>query len=78
MSQAGDKGTLIHRLKLKEDCITLQLTGKGMCIYLCIDVDKSNRWYEDDPCTLSAAELKKAAAKMGVSPIGQHRCSEAI
>lgn len=29
MSQAGDKGTLVHRVKLKQKCIQLGLSGAG-------------------------------------------------
>lgn len=32
MSMAGDKGTLIHRIKLKDACIDMGLTGEGVVL----------------------------------------------
>ena len=32
MSQAGDKGTLLHRIRLKEKCGSLGLQGEGINI----------------------------------------------
>ena len=54
LSQSGEKGTLIWRLKLADKCrIKRLVTADGV-----------------NPCQLKFAELKKAAARVGVSPIG--------
>ena len=54
LSQSGEKGTLIWRLKLADKCrIKRLVTTDGV-----------------NPCQLKFAELKKAAARVGVSPIG--------
>ena len=54
LSQSGEKGTLIWRLKLADKCTLKHLiTADGV-----------------NPCQLKFAELKRVAARVGVSPIG--------
>ena len=54
MTQAGDKGTLIHRLELHEKCTKQKLTVE----------DGRN------PCNINIGDLKKYVARAGLSPIG--------
>ncbi len=54
MVQAGEKGTLIFRLKLNDKCVQQGLaTDEG-----------------ENPCRLGFAKLKACASKVGVSPMG--------
>ena len=59
MSQAGDKGTLIFRLQLHDKCVS-----KGLTTFAPSTGSPQN------PCSMKFPDLKVAAAKLGVSPIG--------
>jgi hypothetical protein len=53
MSQVGDKGTLTYRLDLFDKCQAKELTVDG----------------DINPCLLKGNDLKKCAAKLGISPM---------
>ena len=55
MTQAGDKGTLVWRLKLFDTCNKKKLQDSA---------------FSKNPCSLKIAELRSACAREGLSPIG--------
>jgi hypothetical protein len=55
MTQAGDKGTLVWRLKLLDTCNKKKLVDAA---------------FSKNPCSLKIAELRTASAREGLSPIG--------
>ena len=64
MSQAGDKGTLEYRARLLHRCLARKLVIPNS---------------EENPCSLKLSQLRKAAASLGVSVIGnQDEILEAV